>query len=104
MAFETTNGSFGETIRRTIQDQSGDAIDISGATTKVFYLRAPSGTVKTATASFETDGTDGVLTYVIATGVIDETGPWQLETRVVTSSIDKTSKPEDWAQVHERFV
>lgn len=111
MTIELTNGSFGTTIRRTIKDQSGAVVDVSGATgsgglIRVFYLKPPSGTVKTVVTSFTTDGTDGKVQYQLLSGDIDETGPWQLQVRVITNLItgDHTSVEEDWAQVHERFV
>jgi hypothetical protein len=106
MALELTNGSFGTTVRRTIVDQSGAVVDVSNATLQKLYLKPPSGSVKTVQLTLTNGGTDGVVHYVIATGVLDETGPWRLQVRITSSSpvFDLTSVEEDWIQVRERFV
>lgn len=47
---------------------------LSTATTKQILITQPSGTVLTKTASFLTDGTDGVLTYTTIAGDLDLNG------------------------------
>ena len=54
----------------TVKD--GDSvINVSGATTKNIIFKKPSGTKVTAAASFETDGSDGVISYIV-TGTEDD--------------------------------
>ena len=50
-------------FRYTVQDQDGDAVDLSNATTKQIVLQSPHGVRYSYTATFETDGTDGVMEY-----------------------------------------
>jgi len=65
----------GVTIRVLLKE-NGAALDISSVTAKQIQLIAPSGTVKLKTAAFETDGSDGVLTYVTIADDLDERGTW----------------------------
>lgn len=48
-------------FRYTLNDQDGDAVDISGATSKTIIFRSPHGTLYERTATLTGDGTDGVL-------------------------------------------
>lgn len=52
------------------------AIDISDANTKEIIFKSPDDTVKTKTAEFKNDGTDGELTYTTSEGDIDVEGLW----------------------------
>ena len=69
----------------TVKD--GDSvIDVSGATTKNIIFKKPSGTKVTAAASFEVDGSNGVISY-IATGTdLDEAGTYKIQAHVVLSA------------------
>lgn len=82
---------FGWTGKLTIE-QDGTAVDISIYTTLQFIFQSPSGTVSIKTASFDTDGTDGVLAYTIADGDIDEAGTWRVYARVKKSGVELTSQ------------
>lgn len=75
-------GDYGQTIRRTILDQDNMVQDVSGASTKSLLLADPSGNVSTLALSFTTDGTDGQVEYVIATGVLDEAGTWTMQLKL----------------------
>ena len=66
-------------------------MDISTATVKQFILKKPSGSVVTKTASFDTDGTDGVLKYETVADDLDEDGTWQLQVRLVMTGTWKSS-------------
>ena len=79
----------------TVQ-QDGAAVDISSYTTRQYRLRAPSGAVKTVTATFLADGTNGALAYTMADTVIDEVGTWQVEVYLTKTGAELTSKPHDF--------
>lgn len=75
----------------TVKD--GDtAIDVSGASTKNIIFKKPSGTKVTAAASFETDGSNGVISYIVTgtedddLGVLDEAGTYKIQAHVVLSA------------------
>lgn len=68
-----------------------DGMDISAATTKELIFVKPSGDKLTKTASFYTDGTDGILSYVTVSGDLNEIGTWQFQGHVVIGSGDFTS-------------
>lgn len=72
-------GAIDAIIRCTITED-GDVLPIDGATAKNIVLRSPSGVVKTKTAAFTTDGTDGMLQYVTSSASdLDETGWWKAQ-------------------------
>jgi len=75
-------GDIGSIVRLTVTSNDV-ALDISTATTTTFKFLKPSGEVSSVTASFEGDGTDGVLTYTTVSGDIDESGPWSVQAYVV---------------------
>ena len=81
-------GDYGSTIFRTILKEDHSARDISTATTKSLVFRKPGGSVVTKSMSFVSDGTDGQLKYVLATGDIDEAGEWEMQVRVVLNTSD----------------
>ncbi len=66
----------------TLKD--GDGIrDISSATVLQIIFHKPDGTDATKTASFYTDGTDGVLTWATtSTSDLDQEGLWKLQAYV----------------------
>ncbi len=58
-----------------VVDGDGTAIDLSTATSKSFSVETPDGASADVTASFVTDGTDGLLEYVCPD--IDQAGIWR---------------------------
>ena len=79
----------GTAFQVTIKDcVSGTAttLDISSASTTELILKSPSGVSKTKTATFATDGTDGVIEYVTVDGDLDEIGTWRLQAKIVIGS------------------
>lgn len=58
------------------------AIDVSTATTLTIYLKKPSGETLTKTATFVTDGTDGLIHYQSVDGDLDESGVWKIQAQV----------------------
>ena len=73
----------GTTIKVKIVDCSNNAVDISSAGTMQIVFKKPSGTTLTKTASFFTDGTDGIILCIIADGDLDEVGSWKLQSIVI---------------------
>lgn len=84
-ANEIHQNDIGTVFRCTIYDNT-TLVDISGATTKQLIFKKPSGDKLTKSASFYTDGTDGILTYTTVSGDLDEIGTWKLQGYVVLAS------------------
>lgn len=63
-------------------------VDISDATTKTVTLQDNEGTVKTKTASFLTDGTDGAIYYDTVADDLDVVGVWRIAGRVASEDYD----------------
>ncbi len=73
--------------------ENGVAKDISDMTTREFFLKPPeNGTLKTVTASFKTDGTNGQLTYNLVSGNIDVAGRWEVEAHIAKTGADYASE------------
>ena len=58
-------------------------VNISAVSTKQILFYKPDGTVLTKTASFFTDGTDGILTYATVAGDLNAPGFWRIEAYIV---------------------
>lgn len=72
-------GDVGTTFQATIRD-SGTSMDISGFTTKLFFLRQPGGSITTITASFiGGSGTAGVIGFTATSSHFDQTGKFKLQ-------------------------
>lgn len=78
--------AYGYRLRGTVEEWNETigawaAIDISSFTTRYFKIKKPNGVTVTLPASFETDGTDGVLIYTVPSGstLLDQVGfyDWQ---------------------------
>lgn len=62
--------AYGYRLRGTVQEWDEDdgvwePLDISSFTTKEFIIKKPDGSTVTVDATFETDGQDGVLIYIL---------------------------------------
>jgi hypothetical protein len=91
---------WGHLLKVTIEE-NGDIVDVSTATAKVIILKSPSGVSKTRTASFFTNGVDGIITYrtidttpaVVGPPAVaeipadlDEVGEWEIQGKVTFST------------------
>lgn len=87
-------GDYGQTGRLTVNDiDEGTAANISGYTNTIqMIFTDPSGNETTKTASFTTDGSDGVVEYTIESGLIDEAGVWQVRAKVQSATAVLTSE------------
>jgi hypothetical protein len=72
----------GTVFEATIMD-GAVVVDISTATTKQLIFKGQSGSSKTKSAAFATDGTDGKIRYVTVTGDLDWAGQWEWQAYVV---------------------
>ena len=91
MAFTNIHVSdFGWLAQLTIVED-GAAVDISSYTTRQFVFAKPDATEVTKTALFDTDGTDGVLTYTVEDGLIDATGYWSVRAVLTKANAELTS-------------
>lgn len=70
----------GTEFRLTILE-SGSAVDVSSATNYIKFSK-PDNTVVTQSGSFHTDGTDGIVKYVSASGDLDTVGTWRIQVLV----------------------
>lgn len=73
----------GISLRLRVRDNDGNVINISGATTKTLYFNKPDNTTTSKTASFYTDGTDGIVSYTTETDFLDTIGIWEIEVHLV---------------------
>lgn len=96
-------GDYGWTGKLTLL-QDGNAVDISTYTTCDIVFVKPTGVVITKEATFDTDGTNGVLACTIESNEIDVAGIWRVFARVarveepaeITSSyIEFEAKPRE---------
>lgn len=76
-----SSGAINLLVKATIKED-GVAVNVSTATTKEFKFRSPEGDVLTKTASFFTDGTDGIIVYstegdIVVSGTLDEV--WDIQ-------------------------
>jgi hypothetical protein len=78
---EIHQNDIGTQFKITLND-CDTAVDLSAATVKQIRFTKPSGTVLTMTASFYTDGTDGIITYTSVAGDLDELGTWKIQAYV----------------------
>lgn len=85
---EVQESTIGVLIEYTVLDTDGDALDISGATTKKLVFKKPNGVVITKDAEYVTDGADGKLQYASITGDLAPYGTWQVQAYIVRSGLD----------------
>lgn len=73
-------GATGTILRVTVEEDEAP-VDVSGATTRDFYLRKPNGSdvVGPVASTFTTDGVDGQLEMATVVGQIDIKGRWELQ-------------------------
>ena len=70
---------------QVVDDDTGEAIDLSNAGTKQIKLKGPNQATSAKTASFINTGTDGWVRYVTLNGDLDVIGVWQIQGYFVDS-------------------
>lgn len=86
-------GDVGVAFKVTIED-CGSIVDVSAASTKEILLYKPDGSVLTKTASFFTNGTDGIIQYATVVGDINMAGFWRIEAHVILGASEYYSEIE----------
>ena len=87
-----TENDYGTVIEVEVQED-GVAAEISGFTTLEIIFLSPDGTLKTRTAAFQTDGSDGIIEYTLVTGDLNQSGEWQLQVHLANATQDVRSSP-----------
>ena len=80
-------GDYGQEIQLTYIDvDTNAAADISAySDTLQIILVDPSGNAAAKTAAFENDGTDGIISYTLVNGDLDEGGKWHIYGRAIAT-------------------
>lgn len=82
---EVRYNDIGTVFLITVNDYVNGALsplDLSSATSLQIILKSPSGLTYTKTASFYTNGTDGKIVYTTINGDLNETGTWNIQSKV----------------------
>lgn len=75
-------GTYGQYFEVTVV-QDGTAKPVSEYTTaQTFILLTPTGTIKTKTGEFTTDGSDGKVRFLIEDGDFDDAGIWRVQVQL----------------------
>ena len=82
-------GDIGTIFRITIRDEDETVIDVSTASSLQLKFRKPeTGDIITKTASFYTDGTDGIVQWATTSADdLDESGIWSIQGKVTVGSL-----------------
>lgn len=75
-------GDKGTLLEVTLYDCT-EVVPLQDASVKEIILLKPSGNKVTKTASFKTDGSDGIIQYISLATDFDEVGVWKLQGHVV---------------------
>lgn len=95
MAFYIKQNDTAPSIRATLKDGNGNAIDLSNATVR-FHMKDLAGTIKVdAAANIIIPATNGVVQYAWQSGDTDTTGTYYAEFEVTYSDGTIESFPND---------
>ena len=74
-------GSFGQTLLITLKDQEGIAQDVSAfsGTKSAVALTPDKRDTISATVTFNSDGSDGIVKWTWSDGQIDRPGDWEVQ-------------------------
>ena len=73
-------GDEGTTFRVQLLDcDTGSVLPVDAASVKEIIFEDPLGTVTRYAAVFTTDGTDGLIEYVVIIGDLDMSGTWTIQ-------------------------
>ena len=92
----------GQECKLTFIDTDTDAAaDISGYTdSQLMIFTDPAGTETSETAAFDTDGSDGIITFTPGDGYFDTAGDWFVRGRVTTTTATLSTQNFSF-KVHE---
>lgn len=89
MAAEFHVGDIGTALRCTVRDESGAVVPLQTATSIQIKLLKPDRESVILTASYYTDGSDGIIQYVTSSADdLDQVGIWKLQGIVTFSASD----------------
>ena len=86
-------GDYGTVFRMTAQDEDGNAVDLTTATSIQMRFRDPDG-VGTDKPVVVLDATNGVVYYSTENGFIDMAGKWHVQLITTFASSEFYSNPE----------
>jgi hypothetical protein len=91
---DIVNGDYGQTAQLTFVDTDTDAAaDISAYSTTIQMIFVdPDGNETAKTATFATDGSDGVIQYTVESDLFDAAGTWQVYGRVASGTARLTTE------------
>jgi hypothetical protein len=75
----TRLNNHGIPVELTLPDEGAVIVPIDATTTLRMIFTRPRGSNKTRTATFKTDGTDGIASYMLVSGDLDQTGTWRIQ-------------------------
>lgn len=100
MSFEIiVKSDYGQVAKITFidVDSPDTAVDISGySTSQAMIFTDPSGNATSKTATFDTDGTDGVIKYTIESSLFDEAGIWKVRGKVTSAAATLTTEEHNF--------
>ena len=82
-------GDVGVAIIIAVVTPDGDPVDVSAAASKKIRLGYPGGVSKDFDAGFDSDGTDGKISYTTQSGDLDEAGEYSLQGIIVLGGTTK---------------
>jgi len=87
---------YGQVLKITFIDVDTDAAaDISGYSTTISMIFTdPAGTETTKTATFDSDGTDGIIKYTVDSSFLATAGNWKVRGQVKSASATLTTEEE----------
>ena len=89
---------YGQIIKLTFIDvDTSAAADISTYSSTIqMIFTDPAGNNTTKTATFDSDGSDGIIKYTVEDGLIDEAGYWTVRGRVTSGTAKLTTVPHNF--------
>lgn len=85
MASQMHVNDIGNTLIGTVIDD-GSVVDISTASDLYIIMKKPDQTTETKVASFYGDGTDGKMSYTVASGDLNQAGNYKIQGKVEIGS------------------
>ena len=83
-------GDTGAPINVALTSETGAVLDITGATSIVFYLKSPTGVTKTRNGSI-VSASAGTVRYTTVAGDIDRAGTWRVQVSYVLGAFSGRS-------------
>ena len=67
----------------TVRDQSGNTVNLAASTSKVLNFVRPDLTTFSRDLSFVGDGSDGRVSYLAASGDLNQVGFWRIQAKFI---------------------